>query len=70
MERQQPDAMGREPDPGCSWIRWDHGPGYPRATDAVVVEDVYVQNQPDPKTVKVFVTLNNLSGKSQKGRLD
>ncbi len=43
------------------------GPVVLRATDHVVVEDVYVQNQPDPKTVKVFVTLNNRTGKSQKG---
>ncbi len=43
------------------------GPVILRATGRVVVEDVYVQNQPDPKTVKVFVTLNNLTGKTQKG---
>jgi beta-galactosidase len=43
------------------------GPVILRATDPVVVEDVYVQNQPDPKTVKVFVTLNNHTKKSQKG---
>ena len=39
------------------------------ATDDVVVEDVYVQNQPDPYTVKVFVTVNNYTGKPQKGNV-
>lgn len=43
------------------------GPVILRATDHVVVEDVYVQNQPDPRTVKVFVTLNNFTGRSAKG---
>lgn len=43
------------------------GPVILRATDQVVVEDVYVQNQPDPKTVRVFVTVNNLTGRSRKG---
>jgi len=43
------------------------GPVILRATDHVVVEDVYVQNQPDPKTVKVFITLNNHARKSHKG---
>jgi beta-galactosidase len=39
------------------------------ATDNVVVEDVYVQNQPDPHTVKVFVTVSNYSGTPQKGNV-
>ncbi len=39
------------------------------ATDDVVVEDVYVQNQPDPHTISVFVTLNNYSGRPQKGNV-
>jgi beta-galactosidase len=43
------------------------GPVTLRATDQVVVEDIYVQNQPDPKTVKVFVTLNNHTGRSRRG---
>lgn len=43
------------------------GPVTLRATDRVVVEDVYVQNQPDPKKVKVFVTLNNHTGRSTRG---
>ena len=43
------------------------GPVILRATDHVVVEDVYVQNQPDPKTVKVFVTLNNYTSQDQNG---
>jgi len=45
------------------------GPVILRATDQVVVEDVYVQNQPDPKTVKVFVTLFNDTKEKQNGSL-
>lgn len=40
-----------------------------KATDAVCISDIYVQNQPDPKKVKVFVTLNNYSGVEQSGDL-
>jgi beta-galactosidase len=40
-----------------------------RATDAVSVEDIYVQNQPDPHKVKLFVTLANHSGTAQTGEL-
>jgi hypothetical protein len=45
------------------------GPVILRATDHVVVEDVYVQNQPDPRTVKVFVTLLNDTKEKQNGLL-
>lgn len=45
------------------------GPVILRATDHVVVEDVYVQNQPDPRTVKVFVTLLNDTQEKQNGLL-
>ena len=38
-----------------------------RATDAVRVEDVYVQNQPEARKVTVFATLANSSGASAKG---
>ncbi|HZG25093.1 MAG TPA: glycoside hydrolase family 2 TIM barrel-domain containing protein [Chitinophagaceae bacterium] len=41
-----------------------------RATDPVSIEDIYVQNQPNPKKVNVAVTLNNVSGSPQKGQLD
>jgi hypothetical protein len=40
-----------------------------KATDAVCISDIYVQNQPDPKKVKVFVTLSNYSGEEQSGEL-
>ena len=45
------------------------GPVVLRATSDVVVEDIYVQNQSDPKTVHVFVTLNNHTGRSRKGSM-
>lgn len=45
------------------------GPVILRATDHVVVEDVYVQNQPDPRTVKVFVTLFSDTKAKQNGSL-
>lgn len=40
-----------------------------RATDAVSVSDIYVQNQPDPKKVNIIVTLDNYSGGAQNGEL-
>lgn len=41
-----------------------------RATDAVKVSDIYVQNQPNPKMVNVIVTLNNSTGSAQSGQLN
>ncbi len=35
------------------------GPVVVKAVDEVDITDIYVQNQPDPKKVKVFVTLRN-----------
>ena len=40
-----------------------------RATDAVSVSDIYVQNQPDPKKVNIIVTLDNYTGSAQNGEL-
>lgn len=40
-----------------------------RATDAVRVSDIYVQNQPDPKKINVIVTLDNYSGSTTNGKL-
>ena len=40
-----------------------------RAVDAVHVEDIYVQNKPDPKEAEVFITLGNSSGERKKGEL-
>ena len=40
------------------------------ATDPVRVEDVYVQNQPDPQKVKVFVTLHNYTTTPYDGTLN
>ena len=41
-----------------------------RATDAVVVGDIYVQNQRDPKKIKIIAALENRSGKEQRGKLE
>ncbi len=40
-----------------------------RATDAVSVSDIYVQNQPDPKKVNIIVTLDNFTRAAQNGTL-
>jgi beta-galactosidase len=40
-----------------------------RATDAVRVSDIYVQNQPDPKKINIIITLDNYSGIAQNGEL-
>ena len=40
-----------------------------RATDAVAISDIYVQNQPDPKKINIIVTLDNYTGKPQNGKL-
>ena len=40
-----------------------------RATDLVNVSDIYVQNQPDPKKVKISITLENYTGTNQNGEL-
>jgi len=45
------------------------GEVYVRAVDAVHVTDIYVQNKPNPKEVEVFITLDNDSGKTRKGKL-
>lgn len=41
-----------------------------RATDAVYVSDIYVQNQPNPRKVNIIVTLDNYTGSAVKGELD
>ncbi|MFC1650211.1 glycoside hydrolase family 2 protein [Candidatus Latescibacterota bacterium] len=40
-----------------------------KAADAVHVDDIYVQNKPDPKKAEVFVTIGNSSGTAQKGEM-
>ncbi len=40
-----------------------------RATDAVTVSNIYVQNQPNPKKVNVIVTIDNYTGIPQKGEV-
>jgi len=40
-----------------------------RATDAVRVDDIYVQNKPNPRNVEVFITLGNFSGEKKTGKL-
>lgn len=46
------------------------GPVTMIASDQVHVTNIYVQNQPDPKRVKVFVTLENNTDSLQKGTLN
>ena len=45
------------------------GPVTVRATDAVHVDDIYVQNKPNPRKADVFVTLGNSAGASQRGKV-
>jgi beta-galactosidase len=40
-----------------------------RAVDAVAVDDIYVQNKPNPTEAEVFVTLANSSGAQKNGKL-
>lgn len=40
-----------------------------RAVDSVQVNDIYVQNKPDPRKAEVFVTLGNSSGAPQSGNV-
>ncbi len=45
------------------------GPVIIKATDEVHIDDIYVQNKPNPKEAEVFVTLGNSSGKKKTGDL-
>jgi len=45
------------------------GPVILRMTDAVHVDDLYVENKPNPKEADVFVTLGNSAGKKVQGDL-
>ena len=45
------------------------GPLVIRATDAVHVDDIYVQNKPDPKKAEVFVTIGNSTGRQVRGNV-
>jgi len=40
-----------------------------RAVDAVSMDDIYVQNKPNPTEAEVFVTLSNISGAPKNGKL-
>lgn len=40
-----------------------------QATDDVRIRDIYVQNQPDPKRVKIFTTIDNYTGEELEGSL-
>jgi beta-galactosidase len=40
-----------------------------KAVDAVHVDDIYVQNKPNPKKAEVFVALGNSSGAEKKGTM-
>lgn len=40
-----------------------------RAVDAVYMDDIYVQNKPNPTEAEVFVTLSNTSGAPKNGKL-
>lgn len=60
---------------GDNYIPAVHGFGgitgriFLRATDDVRISDIYVQNQPDPKRVKVFTTVRNHTGQAHSGKL-
>ena len=45
------------------------GPVIIKAVDSVHVNDIYVQNKPDPKKAEVFITLGNSSGVTKKGKI-
>jgi len=40
-----------------------------RAADSVHIDDIYVQNQPEPKEVNVFITIGNSSKELKEGKL-
>jgi len=60
---------------GKNWVPAYHGFGgitgkvIIRATDAVHVDDIYVQNKPTVKDVEVFITLGNSLGENLDGEL-
>ncbi len=40
-----------------------------KTTDPVHIDDIYVQNKPNPKNAEVFITLGNSSGRNIKGNI-
>lgn len=40
-----------------------------RATDSVRIDDLYIQNKPDPRAIETMITLGNRSGRELKGDL-
>jgi len=60
---------GKNRLPGVHGYGGITGKVYLRATDAVHIDDVYVENKPGVKEVEVFVTLGNSSGKTVNGDL-
>ncbi len=60
---------GRHMIPGVHGFGGVTGRVRVRAVDDVRVDDIYVQNKPNPKEAEVFVTLGNSSGAAKKGKL-
>ena len=60
---------GNNKVPGVHGFGGITGKIYIRATDAVHIDDVYVQNKPKITEVEVFVTLGNSSSVTQEGEL-
>jgi beta-galactosidase len=60
---------GKNLIPGIHGFGGITGPVVLRATDAVHVDDIHVQNKPTPKNVEVFTTLGNDTGSVMTGTL-
>jgi len=60
---------GKNLVPGVHGFGGITGPIIIRATDRIHVDDIYVQNKPNPKEVEVFITLGNSSGTEKKGKM-
>ncbi|MBT4482573.1 MAG: hypothetical protein HOC71_02725 [Candidatus Latescibacteria bacterium] len=55
--------------PGVHGFGGITGPVIIKATDAVHVDDIYVQNKPNPRKVEAFITLGNSSGNTNNGKV-
>lgn len=60
---------GKRMIPGVHGFGGVTGRVYVRAVDQVRIDDIYVQNKPNPVEAEVFVTLGNSSGGAKSGKL-
>ncbi len=60
---------GKNMVPGVHGFGGITGKIYLRATDAVHIDDIYMQNKPKPTEAEAFITLGNSSGRQQSGSL-